>query len=84
MLQPKQNGGKREGAGRKPKADEIKLIEMMDAILAPEEAWRALANKVTEGDSSAQKTWLNYRFGIPKQIIALEGGDKPIEISFLD
>lgn len=64
-----QNGGKREGAGRKPKADEIKLIESMDAITAPEYVWKALFSKVKEGDVTAIKTWLSYRFGMPKQTI---------------
>jgi hypothetical protein len=31
----KEHGGAREGAGRKPKIDEIKLIETMDAVKAP-------------------------------------------------
>ena len=61
------NGGARIGAGRKPKADEIKLIEQMDAIAAPSEAWAALWGKVQDGDTQAIKTWLEYRFGKPKQ-----------------
>jgi hypothetical protein len=66
------NGGARPGAGRKPKADEIKLIEQMDAIAAPEEAWEALWNLCKVGDASAIKTWLNYRFGMPKQKIDMD------------
>jgi hypothetical protein len=65
--QMKSKGGKREGAGRKSKADEIKIIEQMDAIAAPSEAWAALWGKVQEGDTAAIKTWLEYRFGKPKQ-----------------
>jgi acetylornithine deacetylase/succinyl-diaminopimelate desuccinylase-like protein len=53
--------------GRPPKADEIKLIEQMDAIAAPSEAWAALWAKVQDGDTQAIKTWLEYRFGKPKQ-----------------
>jgi hypothetical protein len=59
--------------GRKPKADEVKLIELMDAVMAPLEAWQALALKVKEGDVQAVKTWLNYRFGMPKQAIDMKG-----------
>lgn len=62
-----ENGGARPGAGRKPKADEIKLIESMDAIAVPEQAWKALWAKCQEGDTQAIKTWLNYRFGMPRQ-----------------
>jgi hypothetical protein len=61
------NGGARVGAGRKPKADEIQVIEMMDAALAPNEVWSSLANLVRDGDVQAVKTWLNYRYGMPKQ-----------------
>lgn len=60
-------GGYRENSGRKPKADEIKLIEQMDAIAAPESIWKALYDKCVEGDVQAIKAWLNYRFGMPKQ-----------------
>lgn len=63
------NGGYRDGAGRKPKADEIKIIESMDAVAVPEEAWKALWARCKDGDTQAIKTWLNYRFGMPKQQI---------------
>ena len=65
----RENGGARPGAGRKPKADEIKLIEQMDAVMLPIDAWQALAAKVESGDVQAQKTWLSYRYGMPKQMI---------------
>jgi hypothetical protein len=38
--------GARAGAGRKPKADEIKLIETMDAIAVPDTVWKMLYAKV--------------------------------------
>lgn len=65
----RENGGARPGSGRKPKADEIKLIEQMDAVMVPLEVWQALASKVESGDVQAQKTWLSYRYGMPKQMI---------------
>lgn len=65
----KNNGGAREGAGRRPKADEIKVIEQMDAVLVPEIVWASLAKLVKAGEVNAIKTWLQYRFGMPKQII---------------
>jgi hypothetical protein len=77
------HGGARPGGGRRPKADEIKIIEQMDAIAVPADAWRALWNKCQDGDIQAIKTWLNYRFGMPKQSIDVTTqGDKvtpPIE-----
>lgn len=65
----KENGGARPGAGRKPKADEIKLIEQMDAVMVPESVWMALGEKVEAGDTNAIKTWLQYRYGMPKQVV---------------
>ena len=64
-----QNGGARPGAGRKPKIQEVKLIEQMDAISVPDEIWKALLFKCKEGDTAAIKLWLSYRFGLPKQQI---------------
>ena len=65
----RKNNGGNKNAGRKPKADEIKLIEQMDAVMVPESVWIALAAKVESGDVQAQKTWLSYRYGMPKQMI---------------
>jgi hypothetical protein len=64
-----QNGGARPGAGRPTKADEIKVIEQMDAVAVPEKIWKALLNRCESGDAQAIKTWLNYRFGMPRQQI---------------
>ena len=51
------NGGYRDGAGRKPKADEIKIIESMDAVAVPEEAWKALWARCKDGDTQAYRDW---------------------------
>jgi hypothetical protein len=69
-----ERGGKRENAGRKPKADEIKIIEAMDAVLVPKIAWEKLAGLVKDGDVQAIRIWLAYRYGQPKQSIAHEAG----------
>ena len=69
MTNKKGAGGARLGAGRKPKIQEIKIIEQMDAISVPEEIWNALLFKCKEGDTQAIKLWLSYRFGLPKQQI---------------
>lgn len=65
----KNNGGKRENAGRKPKADEISMIENMDATKAPIEVWQKLAERVEAGSDTAIKTWLEYRYGKPTQTV---------------
>lgn len=68
-MSEKSHGGAREGAGRKPKADEILIAEQMDAIMMPHHVWSALSLKVIDGDVQAIKTWLGYRFGMPKQTV---------------
>jgi len=41
----------------------------MDAIAVPEKLWKALLKKAEDGDTNAIKTWLQYRYGMPKQVI---------------
>lgn len=71
-------GGKREGAGRKPRVQEIKLIEQMDAIAVPSEIWEALLFKIKQGDTQAIKLWLSYRLGLPKQQIDITSNGENI------
>ena len=73
-----QNGGARPGAGRKPKIQEIKVIEQMDAVSVPGEIWKALLYKVKEGDTAAIKLWLSYRFGMPKQQVDITSNGENI------
>jgi hypothetical protein len=72
------NGGARAGAGRKPKIQEIKIIEQMDAISIPNEIWNALLYKCQQGDTQAIKLWLSYRFGLPKQQIDITSNGEKI------
>lgn len=64
----KNNGGAREGAGRKPKADEIAKIEMMDSVAEPIQAWQNLWKLVEKGDTKATQVWIDHRFGKPKEL----------------
>jgi hypothetical protein len=73
-----QNGGARPGAGRKPKIQEIKIIEQMDAICVPDKIWEALLMKCAQGDTNALKLWLSYRFGLPKQQIDVTSNGEKI------
>lgn len=69
MEEKKQHGGKRDNSGRLKKDDVISLIETMDAITVPETVWKMLYAKVLDSDVNAIKTWLQYRYGMPKQVI---------------
>ena len=72
------NGGARPGAGRPPKIQEVKLIEQMDALAAPQQIWDALLYKCQQGDTQALKLWLSYRFGLPKQQIDVTSNGEKI------
>ena len=69
MDKRKNNGGARPNSGRLKKDDVISLIETMDKIAVPSTVWEALYAKVLDNDVNAIKTWLQYRYGMPKQII---------------
>jgi hypothetical protein len=68
-MEEKKHGGARANSGRLKKDEVISLIESMDAIAVPDEVWKALASKVKAKDVNAIKTWLSYRYGMPKQVI---------------
>ena len=70
----KNNGGARQGAGRKPKAEEIKLIEKLSPL--EDSAFEALKNGLINGDFPFVKLFMEYRFGKPKDSLDLttDGG----------
>jgi hypothetical protein len=65
----KNNGGARIGAGKKPKAEIIKVAEKFRAVLSDEEVIEKLAEKVRDGDMKAIELWLGYTNGKPQQHI---------------
>ena len=65
----KQRGGARANAGRMKKDELITLIDTMDAITIPDSVWIKLSEKVDSGDVNAIKIWLQYRYGMPKQVV---------------
>lgn len=74
-------GGQRDGAGRKPKADELRIAEQMDAIGDTAKVFGALWKLVEGGSEPAIKLWLSYRLGQPKQTIEQNNtGDQTLTI----
>ena len=59
------HGGAREGAGRKSKAEEQKLIEKLTPL--DNKAFKALENGIDEGHSWAIKMYFEYMYGKPKE-----------------
>ena len=69
MDKRKKNGGKREGAGRPPKADEAKLIERLDNIIDSDNVIKELHKLVSVGDFRAIQLYFQYRWGKPKESV---------------
>jgi hypothetical protein len=67
MDKRKNNGGKREGAGRKGKAEEMQLIEMLNKHIDKDDAIKKLKSKIDEGDFKALQMYFNYMYGKPKE-----------------
>lgn len=67
MDKRKDNGGAREGAGRKPKAEEQALIEKLSPL--ENEAYKALKNALIDEQGWAIKLFFEYMYGKPKQQI---------------
>lgn len=63
------HGGKRKGAGRKPKIDELAFIEKLDNIIDSNEALEKLKELIKDNNFPALKLYIEYRFGKPKETI---------------
>ena len=76
-------GTKGNKGGRPPKADEIKLIERLDAIIDSDEALAQLGKLVAKGDLRAVQLYLSYRYGKTKESIDLNSSEG-LNINFRD
>tara|TARA_Y100001973_G_C5126750_1_gene295595 strand:+ start:180 stop:425 length:246 start_codon:yes stop_codon:yes gene_type:complete len=74
-------GGKRIGAGRKPKVQEKDLIDKLDSIIDKEEVIKTLGQKALNGDMRALGLYMGYRYGKPKETKDIHiNDDQPIFI----
>jgi hypothetical protein len=71
----KNNGGKRDGAGRPKKADEQKLIEKLDNLIDNEEVIKKLGEQILNGDGRAMSLYFGYRYGKPKESVDISSTD---------
>ena len=65
----KGHGGKRKGAGRKPKVEEVKLVERLTPLTPL--AYKALENGLKDDKNWAVKLWFEYMHGKPKETVNL-------------
>jgi len=77
----KDNGGARAGAGRKPKADELKLIEDLSEF--DEEAKKCLRDGIKDGNYQFWNKYMEYRYGKPKERVDVTSGDEQINIPII-
>ena len=67
MDKRKDNGGKRQGAGRKSKAEEQKLIEKLSPL--EKEVLKKFEMNIKAGEKWAIELFFKYMYGLPKQQI---------------
>lgn len=83
-------GGKRPGAGRKSKAEELKLAETIDISLGGEwvdDVLQSVYKEALKGSFQHQQLLLAYKYGKPQDKIDLTSGGKKITghtVSFKD
>ena len=74
MDKRKNNGGHSNG-GRKPKAEEQKLVEKLSPL--EPKAYQALEDAIDDNQSWAVKIFFEYMYGRPKQAVDItSGGEK--------
>jgi hypothetical protein len=77
------HGGSREGAGRKPKSEEIELIDKLSPL--DEIAFEKLEAGLKDGGYNFIKLFMEYRFGKPKETITnTVSFEKPPKRAFID
>ena len=69
MKEKSNRGGAREGAGRKSKDEELKIIERLDNIIESDDVIKSLKVLIKDGNFNAIKLYLEYRYGKPKETI---------------
>jgi len=76
------NGGAREGAGRKTKTDESKLIEQLDKHINSDQVFDILQGLIEEGNIKAIQIYLDRRYGKPKESVTVNSEN--FNINFRD
>tara|TARA_R110000764_G_scaffold101840_2_gene187176 strand:- start:1164 stop:1451 length:288 start_codon:yes stop_codon:yes gene_type:complete len=84
----KNNGGHstKGKAGRKPKIDELKLIEKLDNVIESDDVLKKLKDLIQDNNYNAIKLYFEYRFGKPVDKIDVNTNvedNEPPEIVFV-
>tara|TARA_R100000654_G_scaffold71426_1_gene102322 strand:+ start:740 stop:1006 length:267 start_codon:yes stop_codon:yes gene_type:complete len=76
------NGGKRMGAGRKPKADEQKLIEKLTPL--NELALDSLKKGLEKKEQWAVKLYFEYFYGRPQQRVDVTTNEESLNMPLIN
>jgi len=79
MDKRKNNGGHSNG-GRKPKAEEQKLVEKLTPLI--DKAYKALETGLQDDQSWAVKLFFEYLYGKPRQSVDMTTAGDKITIDF--
>jgi len=79
----RKNNGGNKNAGRKPKADEIKLIEKLDQLIDKDSVIKKLNELIEDGNFNALKLYFEYRYGKPKESIDITTAGKSLAFNEL-
>ena len=79
MDKRKFNGGRRLNSGRKPKADEMKLIENLNKYVDEEVVFKKLMELIEKGNLKAVQVYLNYKYGKPTEYKVTDMQISPLE-----
>jgi hypothetical protein len=77
----RKNNGGNKNAGRKPKAEEQKLIEKLTPLV--NKAYKALENGLNQDQSWAVRLYFEYMYGKPKQSVDVTTNGESIKQKIL-
>jgi len=81
----KNNGAKKgvhQGQGRKPKADELKLIEELS--IYDDIAKKCLENGIKDGNYQFWNKFMEYRYGKPKERMDVTSNDETLNLPIIN
>lgn len=79
-MDKRKNNGGNKNAGRKPKSDEIVMIEKLSPL--DDIAFEKLKEGVENGSFNHLKLFYEYRYGKPKQLIGVVSETETLEQVF--
>ena len=76
------NGGARQGAGRKPKAEEQQLIENLTPM--NEKALKSLEDGIDKKEQWAVKLFFEYFYGKPQQRVDVTSNEESLNMPLIN